>query len=371
MLKIAYDPQIFSGQKYGGVSRYICELASRVSRIPEVDVSIVAPMYVNAYLESMPKGILCGFKSPLPYDFLRFYQRATSILCGDIMLRYLKPDIVHETYYFKYPLGSKSSARVLTIYDMIHEKFESQFKYGDKTAKHKAAAATRADHVICISESTKRDLIDILGINAEKISVIHLGFDLMAANSKEARQLDNDKHKPYLLYVGTRGGYKNFQLMLEAYALSKQLKSEFKLVCFGGGPFVAAELALFDKLNLSGNQIIQLSGDDQLLASCYKGASAFIFPSLYEGFGIPPLEAMSYGCPVVCSNTSSIPEVVGDAGQYFDPSDMQNMQQAIEMVVNSSELSASLIAKGQIRLNQFSWDKCVAETFDVYRGMVE
>jgi glycosyltransferase involved in cell wall biosynthesis len=283
----------------------------------------------------------------------------------------LKPDIVHETYYFKYPLGSKSAARVLTIYDMIHEKFESQFQYGDKTAKHKAAAAARADHVICISESTKRDVVDILGISAEKISVIHLGFDLMAANSNDGSKVTNDTHKPYLLYVGSRGGYKNFQLMLEAFALSQKLKSEFKLVCFGGGPFVAEELALLNKLNLSESQIIQLSGDDQLLASCYRDASAFIFPSLYEGFGIPPLEAMSYGCPVVCSNTSSIPEVVGDAGHYFDPYDMQSMQQAIEMVVNSSELSASLIAKGQIRLNQFSWDKCANETFDVYREMME
>lgn len=370
-MKIAYDPQIFSGQKYGGVSRYICELASRVSRIPEVDVSIVAPMYVNAYLENVPKEILNGFKSPLPYDFLRLYQRATSMLFGDIMLRCLKPDIVHETYYFKYSLGSKSAARVLTIYDMIHEKFESQFQYGDKTAKHKAAAAARADHVICISESTKRDVVDILGISAEKISVIHLGFDLMAANSSDGRKVVNDTHKPYLLYVGTRGGYKNFQLMLEAYASSQQLKSEFKLICFGGGPFVAEELALINKLNLSESQIIQLSGGDQLLASCYRDASAFIFPSLYEGFGIPPLEAMSYGCPVVCSNTSSIPEVVGDAGQYFDPYDMQSMQHAIEVVVNSAELSASLIAKGQIRLNQFSWDKCASETFDVYREMME
>ena len=367
-MKVAYDPQIFSGQKYGGVSRYICELASRVSKIPEVDVNIVAPMYVNAYLESMPKEILSGFKSPFPYEFLRLYQRATSMLFGDIMLRCLKPDIVHETYYFKYPLGSKSAVRVLTIYDMIHEKFESQFQYGDKTAKHKAVAAERADHVICISESTKRDVMEILGVPPEKISVIHLGFDLMTTNVES--QPNYDVTRPYLLYVGSRGGYKNFQLMLNAFASSQLLKSEFKIVCFGGGKFTDEELATMKSLGLGADQVVQLSGDDQLLATFYKEASAFVFPSLYEGFGIPPLEAMSYDCPVVCSNTSSIPEVVGDAGQYFDPYDVASMRKSIEMVVESAELRSTLVNKGRDQLNKFSWDKCANETLNIYKSLI-
>lgn len=134
-MKVAYDPQIFSGQIYGGVSRYICEIATRISMHSDVSVKIAAPMYVNAYLENVPKEVLTGFKSPFPYEFLRLYQRASSMLLGDAVLRYMKPDIIHETYYFKYPLGPKSATRVLTIYDMIHEKFESQFQYGDKTAK--------------------------------------------------------------------------------------------------------------------------------------------------------------------------------------------------------------------------------------------
>jgi glycosyltransferase involved in cell wall biosynthesis len=367
-MKITYDSQIFSGQVYGGVSRYICEIASRVSKVPSMEVKIAAPMHVNAYLECVPKGILSGFKSPFPFDFLRLYQRATGMLLGDLMLRCLNPDIVHETYYFKYPLGPKRATRVLTIYDMIHEKFESQFQYGDKTAKHKAAAAARADHVICISESTKRDVIEILGINPKKISVIHLGFDLMASNQDS--QPTNHLDKPYLLYVGTRGGYKNFNSLLNAYASSQLLKSEFKIICFGGGKFIEEELTLIKNLGLNANQIIQLAGNDELLATFYKGASAFVFPSLYEGFGIPPLEAMSYSCPVICSNTSSIPEVVGDAGQYFDPSDIESMQKSIELVVESAELTASLVSKGRDQLNKFSWDKCANETLDIYKSLI-
>lgn len=370
MIKIAYDPQIFSGQVYGGISRYICEIASRISKYPDVDVKIAAPLYVNAYLENLPKGILKGFRSPLPHNFLKLYQRAGSMILGDVMLKCMTPDIVHETYYLKFPLGPRHVARVLTIHDMIHEKFESQLQYGRKAAIHKAAAALRADHIICVSESTKRDVIDILGVNPEKISVIYLGSNLMVAG-EHANSLRSDVvNKPYLFYVGIRGGYKNFQAMMKAYANSQLLKSEFKVVCFGGGAFTNDELSLIQKLGLDQNQVIQLSGDDQLLAKLYMGASAFVFPSLYEGFGIPPLEAMSYGCPVVCANTSSIPEVVGDAGQYFDPYDIESMQTSIEMVVSTLALRESLIIRGKKRLNNFSWDECASQTVAVYNSLI-
>ena len=365
-MKIAFDPQIFSGQVYGGVSRYICEIASRICKNSEETVKIVAPMYVNAYLDNLPKDILSGFQSPFPYEFLRLHQRVASMVFGDLMLRFMRPDIIHETYYFKYPLGPSSASRVLTIYDMIHEKFESQFQYGDKTAKHKAAAAARADHIICISESTKIDVMNILGIKPDKITVIRLGFDLMTSPHNFVGHDGRD----YLLYVGTRGGYKNFLPMLEAYASSEALRSKYDFICFGGGAFNADELKEIHTLNLNPKNVIQLSGDDALLANYYKNASAFVFPSLYEGFGIPPLEAMSYGCPVVCSDTSSIPEVVGDAGQYFDPYDKKSMQEAIEIVINSSELRNSLIAKGYLRLKEFSWDKCANATLSVYKSLV-
>jgi glycosyltransferase involved in cell wall biosynthesis len=365
-MKISFDPQIFSGQIYGGVSRYICELASRTSESSDVKVKVVAPMSVNKFLENLPKKIVIGFKSPFPYDFFRLQQRVISMLFGDLILRFMKPNIIHETYYFKYPLGPKSASRVLTIHDMIHEKFKSQFPYGDKTSKHKAVAASRADHIICVSESTKADVVNILGVNPEKITVIHLGFGLMASPNGFVRYSGRD----YLLYVGNRGGYKNFLPMLEAYANSEMLRSKYNLICFGGGTFNADELKAIYALNLNLENIIQVSGDDSDLANYYKNASAFVFPSLYEGFGIPPLEAMSYGCPVICSGTSSIPEVVGDAGQYFDPSDKKSIQETIEMVVNSIYLRESLIARGYIRLKEFSWEKCASATLNVYKSLI-
>jgi glycosyltransferase involved in cell wall biosynthesis len=114
-----------------------------------------------------------------------------------------------------------------------------------------------------------------------------------------------------------------------------------------------------------------MSGDDALLSRLYRQATAFVYPSLYEGFGIPPLEAMSFDCPVVCSNTSSIPEVVGDAARLFDPADIDALRAAIEAVVGSPDLRDNLVRRGRKRIRHFSWDRTAMETMDIYRELVQ
>lgn len=368
-MKIAYDSQIFCAQTYGGVSRYFCEIAARLAQKPGVEVAITAPMHTNAYLKYVPKGIVSGFRAPKTDHYKSIYPRLAArglgLLMGDWMLRAMKPDIVHETYFSPFRLGPQRVRRVLTIYDMIHERFASSFPHSDKTARYKAQAAERADHVICISESTRRDAIEILGLPPDKTSVIYLGFDLMNEAGATANEGVPLPGKSFLLYVGNRGGYKNFSRLLEAYGTSPQLK-EYQLICFGGGAFIPDELEMLRALGLDRGQVTQLGGDDRLLAKLYEDASAFVFPSLYEGFGIPPLEAMAHGCPVVCSNTSSIPEVVGDAGEYFDPTDSDSMRAAIERAVGSDHHREHLIEKGYRRLTAFSWDRCAAETLGIY-----
>ena len=126
------------------------------------------------------------------------------------------------------------------------------------------------------------------------------------------------------------------------------------------------EVAELTQLGLT-NCVHQVSGDDGLLASYYQGATAFIYPSLYEGFGIPPLEAMNFGCPVVCSNTSSLPEVVGDAAVFFDPSSDESMRVAIEDLLRNDGLRTEMIRRGYARVQHFSWAKCAAETAAIYR----
>jgi glycosyltransferase involved in cell wall biosynthesis len=234
----------------------------------------------------------------------------------------------------------------------------------DGTASAKAAAVARADHIICVSENTRRDLIELLNVAPNKTTVVHHGFSL-TGKPLELAKIRASK-RPFLLYVGHRGEYKNFSGMLKALARSVNLKKDFDIVCFGGGPLTASELDLIRKSGLPDEQVSQVSGNDDVLATLYKHASVFVYPSLYEGFGIPLLEAMSFDVPVACSNTSSLPEVVGNAALTFDPALPEAIGAAIESIVSNSELRADLVNKGRDRLKQFSWERCTAETLNTY-----
>ena len=165
-------------------------------------------------------------------------------------------------------------------------------------------------------------------------------------------------------------GYKNFSRLLQAFAASERLKNDFSLVCFGGRGLSGAELDEINSLGFARNRIVQVAGDDRVLANLYQYASILVYPSLYEGFGIPPLEAMSFKCPVACSYTSSLPEVAGDAAEYFDPLDTESIRSAIETVVYSTDKSATLIARGLVRLKLFSWEACAQQTKAVYASLL-
>jgi len=373
VIKVAFDPQIFLAQKYGGISRYFCELAKALNEINKVSIAIVAPFYINAHLRNLVEGVI-GFACPRLIQryfrgVMKLAIRLLGLAIGDIILRLYSPRIIHETYYFPVGLGSKKAKRVLTIYDMIHEKFPNDFKSFDKTAQYKALAASRADHIICISESTKRDAIDLLNLNPDKVSVVHLGF--RGAQEFDQKSFNNKNiKKNFLLYVGHRGGYKNFCALLKAYAASDILRSDYQLICFGGEVFSDNELREMRNAGLNHEQVLQFFGDDNLLAWFYKNASIFIYPSLYEGFGIPPLEAMSYECPVICCHSSSIPEVVGNAGEYFDPKDENSLRITIESLLSSDLRMRELRMLGLERIKVFSWDKSAQKTLDIYKKIL-
>jgi glycosyltransferase involved in cell wall biosynthesis len=176
--------------------------------------------------------------------------------------------------------------------------------------------------------------------------------------------------RPYLLYVGHRAGYKNFRLAVEAYAASPALREAFDFVTFGGFAMADAELEWIARLGLRADSVVRIAGSDLELARAYRHARMFVYPSRYEGFGIPPLEAMSSGCPVACSDNSSIPEVVGDAAVLFDAADGDSIRDAMERVGFDESLRARLIEAGHARVRQFSWDQCVAATMAVYRRML-
>ena len=298
---------------------------------------------------------------------MKFVMTYNSILSRAQISKW-KPDLVHETYYSKKSLAPKCCPTVITVYDMIHEIFKANFPSGDETSQLKKNSIKRSDHVICISHNTKQDLIQLFDVPEKKISVVHLGFDRFIQGMNQSK-IDCDKFRPFLLYVGARSGYKNFNAFIRAVSTSKRMMSELNIVCFGGHQFSNMEKSLFKTLGFRENQVIPVTGDDSLLGFFYRAALAFVYPSLYEGFGIPPLEAMANYCPVICSNVSSIPEVVGDAGKYFNPSDIDEMREAIENVIYSDSQIKTLKKLGEKRLLNFSWKKCADETLAIYKTL--
>ena len=368
-MRVVFDQQVFLLQEYGGISRYVCSLAKGLDKIPDVDVTIIAPLHYNGHLDELRGDLAWGWRVPRLPKTARLACSVSAVLARQVMRRF-RPDIVHETYYSADAFAPRGARRVITVYDMIYERFPSEFSGGQLTAAKKIAVS-RADHVLCISESTRRDLIEILGIDASRVSVVYLGYDalpLSALTSGEPRPQSD--MPPFLLYVGSRGGYKNFASLLRAFASASFLKSNFSIVCFGGGPFRSEDLALMRELNLADTQVRHLGGGDNVLAWLYQQAVAFVCPSRYEGFGLPLLEAMSLGCPVICSNTSSIPEVAGDAGEYFDPGDLDSMRAAIESVLESRTRRDELVTKGYARCALFSWTRCAKETLHIYRSLM-
>ena len=366
-MKIAFDHQTFNLQTYGGISRYYTILAQELLKQGQ-DVGVFAGVHRNNYLSTLPRDVVRGVKLPqYPPKSSRIFQVFNHYL-ANVQINHWQPDIVHETYYSFMPSPKTSLPRVTTVYDMIHELYPQMFSSRDNTTNWKRKTFERVEHIISISQSTKNDLIDIFGVEEDKISVIHLGVDL--AFSHYYPEQDNESLRPFLLYVGARRGYKNFHAVLQAFSNSNRLKNDFDLVAFGGGSFSHGELDVISSFGFDDKRVQQVGGSDEKLKELYHLASAFIYPSLYEGFGMPPLEAMACSCPVISSNTSSMPEVIGNAGEYFDPTNVDELMAAIEKVVYSSVRIEELRLLGQERVKSFSWEKTATKTLDVYRKIV-
>ncbi|HHQ4645944.1 TPA: glycosyltransferase family 4 protein [Aeromonas veronii] len=366
-MKIAFDHQTFTNQTYGGISRYYTILANELLKKGQ-DVMAFTGLHRNNYVSDLPNGVVKGIKlNRYPPKSGRVFHWLNHGI-SQVQMKSWQPDVIHETYYSSLPTLKTNALRLTTVYDMIHELFAGQFSPRDKTTKWKKTTFNRVDHIISISHSTKRDLIELFGIPEQKITVVHLGVDL--AKFKKIPLILSGFDKPFLLYVGGRSGYKNFSGLLYAIASSSKLKNELDVIAFGGGVFNSQEKQLIKKLGLKEDQVRQVGGTDEVLAALYHQAVAFIYPSLYEGFGLPPLEAMAAGCPVVSSNTSSMPEVIGDAGNFFAPNDIESIRFAIEQVVYSEQLRNDLTVLGYNNIENFSWQKCANQTLGIYKNLM-
>ena len=271
-VKVAFDEQIFVQQAYGGISRYIVRLAAGLSET--VGVRIFAPVHINVYLSDLPPSIVVGRRFPQWRGVGRIGGVINRALKPALLKAYA-PDIVHETYYSARTPPAPRARTVLTVYDMIHEKFPGSFAAGDDTAKRKKVAVERADHICCISQSTRQDLIAFYPSAAAKSTVTLLGFDPTIAVPDGEPSMNE---RPYLMFVGQRAGYKNFAGLLAAYAASPTLRSDFDLVAVGGGAFTPYEVEAVHYHGLDG-RVRQVDADDEALHRWYRGASVFVYPS--------------------------------------------------------------------------------------------
>jgi len=363
-MRILFDNQIFSRQSYGGVVRYFCELLSSLRKHNNLIVKI-PKIYLrnetNFYTQNKKKNTFLVFYAN---KILKKIKREIKFILDKTsnvsQLKKQEFDIFHPTYYDPYFLSYlKDKPFVLTIYDMIQEKFPEYFGQENQTCIQKALLAKKASKIIAISQNTKKDIVNILGIKPEKIEVIYL------ATTPEENMEQIPIPNFYILFVGGRGRYKNFSTVAKAFSnLSKNYSNLF-LVCTGHD-FSEDENNILAKLGISSKSLV-ITANPQQLAFLYSNAKIFIFPSKYEGFGLPILEAFSYKCPIILSNASCFPEIAGKAALYFETEDPLSLEKTIETLLNDGEMQKQLIQRGLERLKLFSWETTADKTLSLYQ----
>ncbi|HUQ66895.1 MAG TPA: glycosyltransferase family 1 protein [Flavitalea sp.] len=363
-MKILYDHQMFSIQRFGGVSRYFSELMKNIPSEHRFKLALIFSdnYYLKENFRFFKKSNVLGdnnFKGKYyvkqALSSINHYYSTRCIASG-------KFDLFHPTYYNNYFLRSLKKPYVITVHDLILFKFEHTFSAPIERKRQMENAIKRANRIIAISENTKKDLIEILKINPDKIDVVYHGY---TKASPAKKSLDYGK---YILYVGRRGLYKNFLTFVKAISTLLNREKEIKLVCVGP-PFDHEEMTVLTNLKMS-DQAIAINVDDHTLNDLYAGALVFVYPSVYEGFGMPILEAFANNCPVCLSDASCFPEIAGSAGVYFDPYSHESILSAVQKVIYDEVLRKAIVEAGQRRLTNFSWEKTAAETICSYKRTV-
>ena len=361
-MKIYYDYQIFLHQRFGGISKYYINLINNLDS--SVEKLIIAPFHKNYYLNNQNTSVKKFIYLDTKTKNVNFISKNLNKAYTKFLYNCQTPDIFHFTYFNQKYYLKKKSSYVMTVYDLIKEKFYNEKFKNEEVNKVKYFSGM--DKIICISENTKKDLIDHYRLPSELIEVVHLGV------SFDKSYIETDikiPKKPYLLFVGERSRYKNFKNFILAYTKSSRLKKDFDILCFGANSFTSEEINLFEECGISQN-VKQINGSDLELNYVYKNARCFVFPSLYEGFGLPLLEAMNMDCPVICSDTSCFSEITNNAAAMFDPNDIENIAHQIESVVYDEQKFFDLIIKGRNNIKNFSWQKCAEQTLKVYNSIL-
>jgi len=389
-MNLLFDYQAFEMQCFGGVSRSYAELIFHLKKKEECVCQVAVKESDNIHLKEC--GLVKDVK-PLYYTHNKWFggkrkfkgQRTLTRMVFGVMgyhndgmsynqdnciklLKRQRFDVFEPTFFDPYFLPYlKGKPFVMTVHDMIPELFPQYFRKDDAQILQKRKLCPLASHIHVPSEKTKEDLISILNVSPDKVTVIPHGASKICPNGQFGERLFDF---PYLLYVGDRFGYKNFDLLLGGFAKVVKDYKDVHLVCTGKA-FNDAERRLISDLNL-GDNIVHFYARQESFGSLYHNAIAFVYPSAYEGFGLPILEAFACGCPVLLNEASCFPEVGGDAAVYFDmDAGMQDFYEKFRyLYFMSAEDRANLIEKGNERLSKYSWDESARKLITIYNGLV-
>lgn len=367
-MNVTIDHQIFLLQRFGGISRYFISLYRELLAMTGIAPTLYAPISLNHYLNSFSSR-----------THIRLPRVLHSPPVQNILIKTLPifspltfPNIIHLTYYYTHwsaqsLLAKKPVPTILTVYDLIDEFFYSGHSTHAAMLRRKKKAIVTADHLIAISNNTKSDIVNYYGVDPTRISVTHLApadFSTIPSLAPSVSLPEN-----FVLYVGPRKAYKNFNTLVNGFSCSQLCRHKFSLIAFGGEDITPDELRLLEPL-LSRRQFLHIQGGDSILKYLYQRAFALVYPSLYEGFGLPPLEAMSLGCPVISSKTSSLSEVLGSNALLFDPYTMDSLVSSLDQLFHSSALRESLSVTGRIHSRSYSWSATAQSTVKAYKNIL-
>jgi glycosyltransferase involved in cell wall biosynthesis len=392
-MKILIDIRPLMDEKYSGVSEYVIRLLTALFKIDQTNQYILFCNALHSVAERLPKfdqpnvkvvikhvpnkvfnyAMLWPFSGP---RFDKLVGPSTSLGTGEPVDIFFMP-------HLQFAAVSSGVKSVLTIHDLsflINKQWFSWRKNVWHWFINVKKLTRRFDHLVAVSNNTKQDLIDICKIEPNKITVIHSGIDNFFKPIHETdSQLQTVKAKynltkPFILFLATLEPRKNIEGLIQAFEILKQSGKyhDLKLVLAGARGWKSEPI--IDKINNSQfrSDIIRLDYVDSAdRPYIYNLASVFAYPSFYEGFGFPPLEAMACGVPVVASASSSLPEIVGDAGILVDPYNPSSIATGLDAVLSNPTLAANLAMKGQERAKQFNWEKVAGEYLKVFEELVK
>lgn len=351
-------------QRVGGVSRCVVELVKAIGYSDALWTLYAGP-HCNEYLMSSEYTVsgrhVVGKLERRPLGRISGSLRVEGKFARAVASE--PHGIIHRTYYPALDRSSASTPVVVTLHDMMWERLQTRASLSESlNSRIKKSALTRADRIACVSEFTRSELDVVWPMLSYKSEVIHHGVRPLSLSP-----ILPVRDRPFFLFVGSREYRKRFSVIAEALSISRRLDHD--LVCVGGGHFSGNEEQKLKSLGLCG-RVEQVDAPDKLLAGFYAGATALLYPSAYEGFGMPILEAMAHSCPVIAASSSSLREVGGDAALYAPVDDVEAWRSQMEAMSSSTSTAASMRIAGVQRANHFSWANAAQAYLKLYRALM-